>query len=663
MSALIPVTQAEAAQSTTYTWAVDRKGRFVRTQDAYLPDRTVTNLMLKDPEDIFARDGLLYISDGGNRRVLVYDINTDTVIREVQYEGFQRPRGIYVTAAQELYVTDSVAGAVFRFDSEGELLQTFVRPESAAFGDTAYAPMRVAVDNRGSLYLVGEGVSNGIIQLSVTGEFLGFFTTNRVTLTVFQFLQSVFFTDAQIANLQDRVPGTFSNIYTDARGIVYTVTMGRMRPDNIKKHDMRGGNMFLDGIITSNSLSDITTDGNGIIYVTDTRGWVMIYSPDGDMIFYFGGYSSEDIAGMYSYLTAVAVEDNGILWTLDYDKAYLQSYRPTEYTLSIYEALSLFNEGRYNEAEEKWTNVLRYNQTSVLAHDGIGKANLYLQEYDDAMMHFELAGNREFYSQAFWEVRNAWLQNNLIWILSVIFILSLLMFIIKRADRRRTLRDAVIERRHRIGQTRGIRDFTFALYIMLHPLDGYYDLKRRIRGTYGGASLMLIALFVSMMLYQTSKAYILQTVAVEDMNLAALVFGFFGIIALFISCNYLVTSINDGEGSIGDIYRMTAYSSLPLTLSFVMITLLSYVITFNEVFLVTFLLATGVGWFCLTLYMGLQEVHNYNVMNTIKSIFFTAVFIVIAIIALLILTILFQQMMQFLEGLGREAYYNATGTI
>jgi DNA-binding beta-propeller fold protein YncE len=653
-----------AAQSTTFTWALNRKDRFVRTQDAYLPERTVTGLMLKEPEDIFAAaDGMLYISDGGNRRVVVYDTARDEVSREIRHEGFDRPRGIYVSAGLDLYVADSAAGAVFRFDKEGNLIQTFTRPYSAAFGDTPFAPMRIAADNRGSLYIVGEGVSNGIIQLSVTGEFLGFFTTNLVNLTFIQLLQNIFFTEAQRANLQDRVPGTFSNVHTDARGIVYTVTMGRNAIDNIKKHDMRGGNMFIDGLISSNSLSDVTTDGNGIIYVSDTRGWVFVYSPTGEHIFHFGGYSPEDIAGLYSYLTAVAVEEDGTVWTLDFDRAYLQSYRPTEYTLTIYGSLSLFNEGRYLEAEEQWNTVLRYNQASVLAHDGIGKASLYMQKYDEARKHFELAGNREYYSQAFWEIRNRWLQGNLVWILSALAVSWFLLLIVKYADRCKSLSGVLSKTAGQMGLWWGVRDVKFALLIMRHPIDGFYDLKHKIKGNYAGASFLMLTLFSAMMLHQTSKAYILRTTAVEDINLAALIGGFLGVVFLFITCNYLVTSINDGEGSIGDIFKMTAYASFPLSISFILVTVLSYALTFNEIFLVTFLLTAGVAWFCVIFYLGLQEIHNFNFRNTIKNILFTAGFILIAIIALLILTILFQQITQFIEALGRELFYFATGTI
>ena len=42
---------------------------------------------------------------------------------------------------------------------------------------------------------------------------------------------------------------------------------------------------------------------------------------------------------------------------------------------------------------------------SVLAHNGVGKAYYNAEEYSDAMEHFEIAGIRNDYSNAFWEVR------------------------------------------------------------------------------------------------------------------------------------------------------------------------------------------------------------------------------------------------------------------
>ena len=56
--------RASANQATSYTYAADENGYWVRTQDAYLPDKTVTELGLSAPEDLFIdENNMLYIAD------------------------------------------------------------------------------------------------------------------------------------------------------------------------------------------------------------------------------------------------------------------------------------------------------------------------------------------------------------------------------------------------------------------------------------------------------------------------------------------------------------------------------------------------------------------------------------------------------------------------
>ena len=231
-------------QSTTVNFAANKRGLFVPTQDGYLPDRNITGLGLRNPENItFGENDVLYIADTGNRRIVLFDINSGNIVREIRYEGFRAPRGVFVTPGETLYVADSMARAVFIFNSQDECIKTINAPHSIAFGDTQFAPVRIGVDPRGSMYIIGEGVYNGIIHLSREGEFLGFFASNRTTLTFAQFLQKVFFTERQKQGLLDRLPLTFSNVFVDSRGIVYSVSMGRdvaRAGEALKKHDKIG---------------------------------------------------------------------------------------------------------------------------------------------------------------------------------------------------------------------------------------------------------------------------------------------------------------------------------------------------------------------------------------------------------------------------------------
>ena len=97
MFVVMSVLPVAASQATSYTYTLDDQNKLVRTQDAYLPDRTITNLGLSDPEDmIIDENNLAYIVDTGNRRIVIYDLNTEKVkkilnqktVGSKDFEGF-----------------------------------------------------------------------------------------------------------------------------------------------------------------------------------------------------------------------------------------------------------------------------------------------------------------------------------------------------------------------------------------------------------------------------------------------------------------------------------------------------------------------------------------------------------------------------------------------
>jgi hypothetical protein len=144
------------------------------------------------------------------------------------------------------------------------------------------------------------------------------------------------------------------------------------------------------------------------------------------------------------------------------------------------------------------------------------------------------------------------------------------------------------------------------------------------------------------------------------MDFSVIIGGFIGLYLLFVICNYLVTSINDGDGGIDDIFKLASYAMLPLSVTLLAVTVISHVVTVNENFLLAFMLIGGFAWSGTLLWIGLQEVHNYSFGNTFKSLVFTALFMLIALVVLFNMTILFDQFVQFIEAIAREAYANIT---
>ncbi|MDF2951536.1 MAG: hypothetical protein K0S18_1119 [Anaerocolumna sp.] len=637
---MVPTLSASASQATSYTYTMNEKGQFTRTQDAYLPDRTITDLGLSAPDDLYIdKDNMLYIADSSNQRIVKYDIAKGNVAGILEYEGFMNPRGVFVTGEGHIYVADPSAKLIFRFNEKFELIESFGKPDTPSFADTAFEPLRVAVDNIGNMYIVGEGVYNGIIQLAYTGEFLGYFTVNQTKLSIVQAIQNALFTREQMENLVDRVPTTFSNIFIDSDGVVYTTTMGT-NTDGLKKHNTAGGNMFQYPVIGYDSMTDIYVDQYGIIYTSIHNGIIGVYSSAGELIFEFGSSVSDiDISGLYSVLPTVAVDQNRNIWTVDGEKGYLQSFKPTSYALMVYGAMDLYNQGLYEEAMVQWTEVLKLNQMSVLAHNGVGKSYLRAGMYEEAMEHFKVAGNREYYSEAFWEVRNTWLQSYLEYFAMGIIAIVAISQIVKRFDKEKKLknsRKAFIDKLYTIPV---VKDVLYAFRIPKHPLDTYYYIRVKKKGTPIGATILYILFFVIYMTYQTGKGFIYQFVAVEDMDINAIVFGFFAILILFVISNYLVTSIKDGDGSLKQVYMIPAYGMLPTMVSMLVITIMSYFIIF----------------------IGFQTVHDYTMKEMISSTIITFVFMIIAAVITLIIIIMWEQLWQFIQTLVEEMMGNVLG--
>jgi hypothetical protein len=175
-----------------------------------------------------------------------------------------------------------------------------------------------------------------------------------------------------------------------------------------------------------------------------------------------------------------------------------------------------------------------------------------------------------------------------------------------------------------------------------------------------GALLIYGIFFAIFIWYMLGKGFIYQWIAIEDVDMQSVVIGFFSIIFLAILCNYLVSSINDGEGSFSQLVKMVAYSLGPVMIIYVLVIGLSYILTFNEMFLLETLQQAALLWTGVNLYLGVQETHNYTVRESVKSILLTIVFILIIAIILLIVIIMSEQVYMFFEAIIKEVIRNVT---
>ncbi len=113
------------------------------------------------PRDLaIGKDGRLYVVDGGNFRVLVFDregryLQAFGSVGK-QYGQFARPKEIAVDREGNVYVVDTAFGNFQIFNAEGELL-LFVGDRSERDGPAKYMlPSGIAVDEDGRVYVVDQ---------------------------------------------------------------------------------------------------------------------------------------------------------------------------------------------------------------------------------------------------------------------------------------------------------------------------------------------------------------------------------------------------------------------------------------------------------------------------------------------------------------------------
>jgi DNA-binding beta-propeller fold protein YncE len=113
------------------------------------------------PRDMaIGRDGRLYVVDGGNFRVVVFDdrgrfLHSFGRIGK-QYGQFARPKEIAIDRGGNVYVVDAAFGNFQIFNPEGELLM-FIGDRSERDGPAKYMlPSGIAVDEDGRIYVVDQ---------------------------------------------------------------------------------------------------------------------------------------------------------------------------------------------------------------------------------------------------------------------------------------------------------------------------------------------------------------------------------------------------------------------------------------------------------------------------------------------------------------------------
>ena len=674
-----PVEEEPMYESYTYAM-LEGKVQALESPAPYRVDAQVDSatlgVNLKEPTDLCIFKDSIYIVDSKNNYVIHTDKNFDVikVIDKFEWKGkeqtFAAPEGVSVTD-DTIYVADTGNKRIVALNYDGTCRAVITRPKDDMIAkDLDFAPRKLAADGKGRVYAVVKGVYEGIMELYEDGSFSGYVGSIPVKADPWTLLWKNMMSKEQREKLEKFIPVEYTNLTTDSDGFIYTVSLASDEVDSIRRLNAAGGDILnrgslgaipVSGVVSQAFVSgntvlgnksnfvDITVDEEGIYYALDAEyGRVFAYDEYGNMLYVFGGRSTGQ-TGTFPHASAIALLGGQVV-VADSITGTLTIFERTAYADQIAMGIQLYNDDKYNESIVCWENVLQYNRHFMLAYSKMGQAYYQLGDYDKASELFVKANDQVNYTKSFGRQRDAWFNANFTWVVVGAVVAIILLSVIKRVIK-------AITKRHPIRPDSALGCLKYAFYVIIHPFDGFWDLKYEKRGRTWVATLMVFLTIVTFAMERSLSGFAIASVPDTHLDIIHELKFVLVPLALFLVGNLGITTLMEGKGTFRQTYNAVGYCLLPLIIIKIPVTLISNMLTADEMMYVSLFNTLAIVWVAMLLFCALMNTHEYTAGKTVGTVVITAVAMIIICFICVLFFSLFSELIGFVYTVIQELQY------
>lgn len=197
----------------------------------------------------------------------------------------------------------------------------------------------------------------------------------------------------------------------------------------------------------------------------------------------------------------------------------------------------------------------------------------------------------------------------------------------------------------------------YVLYTVSHPMDGYYWIRHRDKGSVPIAIILMMLFSFSFTANRLFASFVVNDMDPRGIDTIYELTG--AMIFFFLICvgNWSITCLMDGEGRMKDIVIAVGYGTVPITTVLILGALFSQVVADDEVVFYAIFLAAGIGYGLIMMLMGVMQVHNYTLGKTLITLLLTFVAMLIIIFVILLLGEMLSRVWIFFRSIYTEIIF------
>lgn len=199
--------------------------------------------------------------------------------------------------------------------------------------------------------------------------------------------------------------------------------------------------------------------------------------------------------------------------------------------------------------------------------------------------------------------------------------------------------------------------WSYMFYTLAHPMDGFYWVKRKDKGSVPIAIIMVAVFSIVFTINRLFAGFIVNEVDYRSVDSLKELLGILVCYLLLCVSNWSITCLMNGEGRLKDIAVAIGYGTFPISVSFVIATIVSRFLADGEEAFYGIILTIGIVWGIMLMLIGIMQVHNYSLGKTLITLVLTFIALFILIFLILLLANLLGSVFNFFRSVYTEIIF------